>query len=203
MSDTVQLLERIQQGDALALEQLLDRHRPLIREFIERRLDPALRNRVDPSDIVQETQLEIARRLKDYLDRNPMPFQIWLRKTAYQNLARIRRHHLQAEQRDCRREVNLPQSVSLLLVDHVVGNRGGSLEALVRQEMATRVKSAVESLSELDQEVLMLRAYEGLDNNTVAAFLEIAPRASSKRYARALLRLRSHLLGSDSPLDND
>jgi hypothetical protein len=42
--------------------------------------DPRLRPRVDPSDVVQEAQLDAFRRLADYLQRRPVPFRLWLRK---------------------------------------------------------------------------------------------------------------------------
>ena len=65
-ADTVQLLERIRQGDRSATEQLMQRHREMLRQYIDLRLEPGLRQRVDPSDIVQEAQIEIIRRLDDW-----------------------------------------------------------------------------------------------------------------------------------------
>ncbi len=45
-----------------------------------------------------------------------------------------------------------------------------------------------------DQEILLLRNFEGLSNQAASVVLEIEPDAASKRYGRALLRLRSVLL---------
>src|SRR5262245_51087035 len=95
-AETQRLLERAQAGDAEAPEQLLARHRPFLRQLVELRLDPRLRARVDPSDVVQEAQLDAFRRLADYLRRRPMPFRLWLRKTAQQRLLKVQRQHLQA-----------------------------------------------------------------------------------------------------------
>jgi RNA polymerase sigma-70 factor (ECF subfamily) len=77
-AQTRRLLERAQAGDAGAAEQLLARHRPLLRQVVALRLDVRLRARVDPSDMVQEAQLD-AFRLADYLRRRPMPFRLWPR----------------------------------------------------------------------------------------------------------------------------
>ena len=71
--ETEVLLEQAAAGDSLARERLLKRHRPRLREFVEAHLDPALRARLDASDVVQEAQLEVARRLPDFLQRRPMP----------------------------------------------------------------------------------------------------------------------------------
>jgi DNA-directed RNA polymerase specialized sigma24 family protein len=60
------LLGRVKAGDPAALEQLLARERPFMRRVVEVRLDGRLRARLDPSDVVQEAQLEVARRLPDY-----------------------------------------------------------------------------------------------------------------------------------------
>ena len=51
-------------------------------------------------------------------------------------------------------------------------------------------------LSESDCEVLLLRHFEGLSNAEVAALLGIAPGTVSKRYGRAILRLRQVLIDS-------
>jgi RNA polymerase sigma-70 factor (ECF subfamily) len=81
------LLERAQAGDAEAREQLVARHRPFLHQVVALRFDPRLRTRVDPSDVVQEAQLDAFRRLPDYLRRRPMPFRLWLR-CFVENLAR-------------------------------------------------------------------------------------------------------------------
>lgn len=48
-------------------------------------------------------------------------------------------------------------------------------------------------LSELDQEILLLRSFEGLTNQEAAQVLGIEPVAASRRLGRALLRLRKLL----------
>jgi RNA polymerase sigma-70 factor (ECF subfamily) len=64
---TQSLLQRVQAGDHEAFQELLARHRPYLQQLVELRLDPRLRARVDPSDVVQETHLEAFRRLTAYL----------------------------------------------------------------------------------------------------------------------------------------
>ena len=51
-------------------------------------------------------------------------------------------------------------------------------------------------LSEADREILLMRNLESLSNQEAAEVLQIEPVAASKRYGRALLRLRSLLLAS-------
>src|SRR5437016_6286851 len=86
-AETQFLLRQVHSGDAEAFEQLFGRYRPELRRFIELRLDPRMRARVDASDVVQETQMEVFRRLDDFLQRQPMPFRLWLRKDGLRALA--------------------------------------------------------------------------------------------------------------------
>src|SRR5262245_66265306 len=73
-TETRDLLERAASGDREVFDELFARHRRYLRRMVELRLDPKLRARLDPSDIVQEAHLEAVRRVKDFLEARPMPF---------------------------------------------------------------------------------------------------------------------------------
>ena len=190
--ETLNLLARVRQGDQQALEELIVRHRPALRRFVELRLDARLNPRLDPSDVVQEAQLEVARRIHDYLDREPMPFWLWLHRTTYEELIRLRRVHVEAGRRSVEREVALPDASSILLARKLfAGNWPG--QQLIDDEIRARVQQALAKLDEIDREVLQLRAFEGLENEEVAQVLGLERGTASKRYGRALLRLRQAL----------
>ena len=193
-SETTRLLEQVRDGDRDAFEKLFARHRPYLRQVVSLRLDPKLRARVDASDVVQETHLEAVRRLPDYLERRPMPFRLWLRKTAYERLLMIERHHVDAQRRAVGREVALPDRSSLQLFGQLLAASSTPSQQLSRAELAHRVRQAVARLADIDKEILLMRNLEGLSNHEVAQVLEIAPAAASQRYGRALLRLRKLLL---------
>src|SRR5690349_13893335 len=91
--DTNQLLCRASSGDAAAREQLLARHREKLKRMVAVRLDRHLAARVDPSDVVQETLTDAARRLDDYLARRPMPYYPWLRRLALDRIDKAHRRH--------------------------------------------------------------------------------------------------------------
>src|SRR5919201_2466011 len=113
--ETRQLLDDLRAGDGRAFGRLFARHRPYLRRLVALRLDTRLRARLDPSDVVQDAQLEAFRRLPDYLERRPMPFRLWLRKTAQERLAMLARRHLGAARRTVAREVPLPEGSSVSL----------------------------------------------------------------------------------------
>src|SRR6516162_2573457 len=96
-AETSGLLAQVGAGELRAFERLFDRHRAYLLRVVAARLDQGASARIDPSDVVQEAQLEAYRRLPDYLAARPMPFRLWLRKTAQERVLSIRRRHLQAK----------------------------------------------------------------------------------------------------------
>jgi RNA polymerase sigma-70 factor (ECF subfamily) len=190
---TCALLEQISRQDSRALEELLVRHRPSLREFVEFHLDPRLRTRVDPSDVVQETQMELVRRMQDFLERRPMPFHLWMRKKAYERLLNLRRDHLLRARRAIGREVALPERSSLLLARPLLANTPTPSEAAQARELAERLGRAVARLADADREVLLMRHAEDLSFEEIACLLEVEPAAARKRFGRALIRLQKVL----------
>jgi RNA polymerase sigma-70 factor (ECF subfamily) len=191
--ETLHLLDRAGAGDTAALGELVTRHRDAVRQFIDTRLDPQIRTRVDASDVVQEAHLEVVQRITDYLARRPMPFHLWLCRTAYENLLRLRRKHAEVAGRAVGREKPLPDRSSVLLARQVLA--GVAPDARVQEaELAAQVQGALALLEEIDREVLLLRTFDSLSNAEAAAVLGIQPAAARKRYGRALRRLRQALL---------
>ncbi len=195
-TQTRDLLRQMQAGNRRAFDQLFAEHRVYLRQFIELRLDHKLRARVDPSDVVQETQMEAYRRLEDYLERRPMPFRLWLRKTADERMQKLRRQHVEAARRAVHRELRIPDQSSLQLAQQLFAPGSSPSRQLSRREVARRVSQAMAQLSEADREILMLRNFEGLSYEEVGFLMEIDPAAARKRYGRALLRLQKFLFES-------
>jgi RNA polymerase sigma-70 factor (ECF subfamily) len=191
--DTDGLLEAVRQGDRQALDRLLARHRDELRAFVEVRLDPRLAARVDPSDVVQEAQMEVVRRMDDFLKRRPMPFRLWVRKTAYERLLDLHRHHVKRGKRSVRREAPLPERSSLLLVRPLLRAGSSPSQRLEARELAERVARVVAGLSEKDREILLLRHAEGMPFEEIACLLDIDAAAARKRFGRALIRLQQGL----------
>jgi RNA polymerase sigma-70 factor (ECF subfamily) len=189
------LLDQVAHGDRHALERLLGRCRPGLHEFVSFHLDPALRGRVDPSDVVQETQMEVTRRMDDFLAQRPMPFRLWLRKKAYERLLNLRRDH-HRRRRSVAREVPWPARSSLLLAKPFLDRASPSKEIEAR-ELAQRVAAVVGRLPEADREILLLRHAEQLSFIEIGCLLDIEPATARKRFGRALIRLQKALVDED------
>jgi RNA polymerase sigma-70 factor, ECF subfamily len=191
--ETQRLLGKARAGDRAAVDELFARHRPYLRRLVQVRLDPQLRPRVDASDVVQEAQLEAARRLQNYLQEPALPFRLWLRQLAYERLLMLRRFHLGAARRSRDREVALPERSSLLLARQLLATGSTPSQRLDRQELSRRVRQAVAQLQAIDREVLVMRTFEELSYEEVGYLLGVDPATARKRHGRALLRLHKAL----------
>jgi RNA polymerase sigma-70 factor (ECF subfamily) len=190
--ETLKLLKRIRAGSP-AFDALFERHRESLRQAVALRFDPVLRARVDPSDVVQEAQMEAFRRLPDYLARQPMPFHLWLRKMAQERLIMARRKHVVASCRAVGHELPLPSHSSVVLAQQVLASGGSPSQPVIQEELVARVRQAISELPDNDREMLLMRTYEGLSYDEIACVLEIEPTAARKRYGRALIRLHKLL----------
>jgi RNA polymerase sigma-70 factor (ECF subfamily) len=197
-AETRRLLEQAAQGDRQAFEDLFAKHRPFLRCVVELRLDTRLRARLDPSDVVQDTQMEAFRRLHDYLGRHPMPFRLWLRKTAHERLIKLHDQHIRAVRRSVRREVPLPEVSSLQLARQLLAQGPTASQQAVKEELARKVRYALGQLSEADREILLMRYVEKLSNQEAGYVLGLNPGTVSKRHGRALMRLQEILKETQS-----
>jgi len=190
---TCALLAEVARGDPQALGRLLQRYQARLQAFISARLDPRVQARLDTSDVVQEVQLEVVRRMDDFLDRRPMPFHLWVRKTAYERLLKVHRDHRRRARRSVDREVAWPDRSSLLVARPLLAGGSSPSQHLAAQELADHIGRAVAELAEPDREVLLMRHAERLDYAEIAGLLDITAEAARQRYGRALLRLRKVL----------
>jgi RNA polymerase sigma-70 factor (ECF subfamily) len=192
-AQTCALLDAVARGDAQALEDLLARYRRQLLDFVDVHCDPRLRARLDPSDVVQETHLEVVRRIDDFLAKRPMPFRLWLRKKAMERLLNLRRDHLTRARRSVAREQPLPDRSSLLVAGPLLARGASPSQQLQDRELAEQVSRAVAQLADADREILLLRHAEDLPFEEIACLLDIEPAAARKRFGRALIRLQNVL----------
>lgn len=192
-SDTTRLLERLRTGDRAAFDELCAQYRAELGRFVERRMDRALRQRVDASDVLQDAQIEAFRRIDDYLEREPMPFGVWLKRTVYEQLLMLRRKHVEAARRSVGNEVALPEQSSLLLARRLFAAESTPSRQVGRRELSERLHAAIAQLSEIDREILLMRNLDELPYDEIAGILDVDPAAARKRHGRAVLRLHKIL----------
>jgi RNA polymerase sigma-70 factor (ECF subfamily) len=199
--ESMRRLEAAARGDRSALGALLAQHRERLRRMVALRMDRRLQGRIDPSDVIQDAYLEAARRLTEYLQEPaPMPLFLWLRYLTAQALQTLHRRHLGAQARDAGREISIdggriPQATSAALAARLLGHDTRASEAAIRAERKLRLEEALNSMDTVDREVLALRHFEQLSNAECARVLKLSESAATKRYIRALRRLKEILTG--------
>lgn len=191
------LLTRAKAGDALAVAELFEQHRARLRRMIEIRLDQRLAGRVDPSDVLQDTFIDLQHLIREF-EEGDLPFFLWLRLKVGHRLTYLHRYHLGAQKRSASREVSLlkgpmPSVSSVSLASQLMGRITSASNAAIRAETRLRLQDALNTMESIDREVLVLRHFEDLTNGETAQVLGISQNAASNRYVRALGRLKDAL----------
>jgi RNA polymerase sigma-70 factor (ECF subfamily) len=197
-SGTTRLTERAVSGDTDALAQLFLQYRSRLDRMVQMRMDRRLQGRVDPSDVLQEAYIELARRLPDYARQQSLSFFLWARMVTGQRLLQVHRRHLGAAMRNAGRDLTLyagalPEASSMSLAAHLLGRLTTGSQAAIRVELQLQLQEVLNGMEPIDREVLALRHFEDLTNKEVAQMLGISKAAASKRYVTALRRLREVL----------
>jgi RNA polymerase sigma-70 factor, ECF subfamily len=198
--ETDELLDRLHCSDEAALTALFLKYRGRLRRMVRLRLDRRLQGRIDPSDVLQEAYIDIARRTREYLANPSMPVFLWLRWITGEKLLFLHRQHLGTKMCDVGLEVSLhygalPQASSVSLAAMLLGRLTSPTRAAQRAELQLRLQVALNAMEPIDREILTLRHFEELNNNETAEVLQISKKAASNRYIRALKRLKDALAG--------
>ena len=203
---TEELLGAVREGNAEAVNKLIDRHRDAILRLVRMRLDRRIQPRVGVSDVVQDVFIEANRRLQKYLQDPVMPFHLWLRQIAKDRIIDAHRRHRVSKKRSVDREqaAHLPGDMdhsSMALANQLVDGEVTPMAAATQRELAARVEQTIGELPEQDRDILLMRHYEFLSNQEVAEALGLSQPAASMRYLRAIRRMRELLIveEEDSP----
>ena len=178
------LLVKARAGDEKAKAELFARHQGRLKAMVRLRMDRRLSARIDASDVLQEAYVDF----------------VWLRGLTGQRLIDLHRQHLGAQRRDAGQEISLyrgalPQASSVCLANQLLGLLTSPTQAAVRAETQIRLQEILNTLDPLDREVLALRHFEELTNGEAAEVLHLDKSAASKRYIRALRRLKEIVTG--------
>lgn len=195
--DPDDLTRRARAGDDQALSRLFEAQRERLVRMVAIRMDAGLRRRLDPADVVQEAWLAMVKRVDAWRADGSLSFGLWARLSTREAWIVAHRRHIGAQKRDAQREVNgIDQGAGITataLSNVFVASTTSPTQALRREEIRSRVLAAIEELEPIDREILALRHFEGLSNDDAARELGIDAPAASKRFVRALTRLKPFL----------
>lgn len=145
--------ELLRRKDAKAIDKLLERYRPLLRAIIANEIDPALRAKVDPSDLVQDTCLEVVRVYPKVEFVRSKQFLTYLQQVLINKLHDIRRKYLLSKKRNVRLERTfLPDQA----VDPTEAGMA-AIDQMINEELCERTRQVLTELPLEIQKVLHMR----------------------------------------------
>jgi len=162
------------------------------------RVGGALRGKVDPSDVVQQTLMLATRDADQYRGSSDAELAGWLRGI----LGNVLAHEWQgmtAAKRDISREVpiqTLLEESSRRLDDLLAASQTSPSQAAVNHEEQFRLASALEELPADYRDVLVLKHMEGLSFPEIAEQMDRNAGAVRMLWVRALARLKQSLEAS-------
>lgn len=192
------LIAEVKQGSAGALTRLFEQNRERLARMIQLRMDRRVRARVDVSDVLQDAYLDLVSQLANYAKDPKLPFEVWLRRITGQRLAKIHRRHLGQAKRDVAREVSLEQIHDAGLCRRSSLDQCAAESKIIEQELQQKVEEGIREMSESEREIIYVRHVRQLTNVEAASLLKLSVQAASKRYTRAIRKLRS-VLNKNAP----
>jgi RNA polymerase sigma-70 factor (ECF subfamily) len=172
--------------------QALERFRDYLRLLARVQLDPRLRAKVDPSDVVQQTLLEAYEKRDQFQGGGAAELAGWLRHMLAHNLADALRAFTQ-QKRDVGRERSLEDALhasSVRLEGWLVDGQPTPGQQAERQERALRLAGALAGLPEAQREALVLQYWHGLTLAQIGQQLGRTPAAVAGLLKRGLKGLR-------------
>jgi len=183
-----------QRGDEHALAKLLAAHHPHLRARAETRMDPAIKARGGPEDILQEVYLRVFRQIGQFEDRGPNSFLNWIYTILDHTLVDARRA-ARRQVRDVEREVAAgaaaDSSSYWSLLDQLQTDSGTPSRVVRRDEALGALLTCLARLSADQEQVLRLRFLEGLSVGETAGRLGKSEDAVVALTRRALDALRA------------
>ncbi len=187
-AETDRLLDAVRAGDDAALEALLEAVQPQVYRFGMR----LCAHPEDAEDVLQETLLTLARRLREF--RGDAALSTYVYAVARSHCIKKRRRR-----KDAPAELDGLDTVA----DAQVAEGSDQFRMLETQETWARVATAISQLEPAQKEVLVLRDVEGLSASEVAEVVEASVSAVKSRLHRARRSLREKLgilpPGADCP----
>lgn len=183
LDDSTNLLSHLTDLD---IEEL----RKQIRIAVRRRLKGRLRRKLDESDIVQQTLVDVLLSSK-MLGGDEL--KAWIKVIAKNNLLDVIRYFKHAECRSIVAEVDVDSAV---LRESVSSRDMTASKLFQRKEEQLRLTLALRFLPADDREIIELRHRQGMKFTSIGERLGISEQAARKRWKRIIENLKAALANS-------
>jgi RNA polymerase sigma-70 factor (ECF subfamily) len=186
---TLSLLTRARAGDREAMDDLFARYLPLLRRWAAGRLPRWARDLADTPDLVQETLIQVFKKVEGFEHRGEGAFQAYLRQAV---MNRIRNEIRNAGHRPERVELDEDKADEQL----------SPLEVAIGSEAVERYEVALQRLRDDERELVVARLEMGLTYAELAAAAgKPSPDAARMAVTRAIARLIEEMGDVRDPTD--
>jgi RNA polymerase sigma-70 factor (ECF subfamily) len=196
--DLSALVSAAHAGSNSALGEVLETCRRYLLLVAERELNPDLRAKAGPSDLVQQTFLEAQRDFGQFRGNSESELRAWLLHLLRHNLGKCARQYRHTQKRQLDREVSLSRDDSgrapcAGLAADTPSPSGHAME----REQDEALERALARLPEDHRRVIELRYREERSFEEIGVLMQRSADAARKLWARAVERLQQELEGPD------
>jgi RNA polymerase sigma factor (sigma-70 family) len=181
VESSIDLLGRVQAGDAAALDTLIARYRPRLVRWASGRLPAHARHLAETQDLVQDTLVQALRKIGQIEVRGEGALQAYLRQVL-----------LNAIRQEIRKVKSRPAGEDLDV--DVEGAAASPLEEAIGGQLLSRYDQALERLRPAERELVIAHVEFGMSHAELAsAFNKPSPNAARMALQRALLQLAAEM----------
>ena len=194
-SPLVELLHKAREGNSEAREELFDKCRNYVAFVARSHVESWLRQKVDASDLIQQTLLEAHRGFDQFRGQTEGEWLAWLKQILKHNAADFVRHFRGTAKRQARREVPIHMQAAGLsdFIREPVDPGASPSQIVMQHEDEIRLADAVSKLSADHQEVIMLRNIQRLPFDEVAGRMGRTRPATQMLWMRAIKKLQQEI----------
>jgi RNA polymerase sigma-70 factor (ECF subfamily) len=194
-ADIRDLLSAARHGAPDAIGQIFEATRGHLLQLAARELPADLRAKVGPSDVVQETAVDMHRDFPQFTGTTAEECFAWLREILRHNVVDAVRHYRTSLKREIAREVRIT-AISQGDAAAVRQSYRAPDDSVIRREESVTLNDVLGRLPEEYRRVLHLRYWGGMSFIEIAPHLGRSPEAVRKLWYRAVGRLQRELAAS-------
>jgi RNA polymerase sigma-70 factor (ECF subfamily) len=174
----------------------LERYRSLLRLLAQIHLDPRLKAKLDPSDLVQETFAQACAAWQDFRGTSPAEREAWLRAILARTMLHAVRKYLQQQKGNVHRERPLEQAAensSVRIADWLAAEQSSPSQQAMQNEQVLALAMALDTLPVAQREAIVLQHWYGLSLAEIGIHLDRTPAAVAGLIKRGVRKLREEL----------
>jgi RNA polymerase sigma-70 factor (ECF subfamily) len=187
------LVDAAKNGSPTALGELVDRYRKYLLLTANRTLPATVQSKVAPSDIVQDTSVDMVREFAQFRGATVREFVAWMKQILRNNIADVCRGFHDSQKRDVACESPLQCGSTNSGGDVPVSREQSPSVCAAAHEAAEQIATAMRRLHPRHRDVLRMRSIQGLSFQLVAQHIGCSADAARKLWASAVEKLQTEL----------